>query len=297
MPDGSNILVVDDDDNLRGFLSRVLRQAGYNVFEAENNSSALRIVENESIDLITTDMVHPVATGIDLVVEVRKMTKGRHTPILMITGQSDRQIELAAWRAGVSSFMNKPFAMEQLLATIETQLGQSSEMDLRLISLGIEGRDLDYKESIDLDSKPGRAEFARDVIGMANAAGGTLVVGIAEKNNVFVQKGVPASDLSRYETTKLNDAIQKYVLSTAYVSSKVTKHIGKSFVLIRVHGAKDSLAFAAIADERVGLYPGRIYTRTQAGRTTEVTDALELRRLIDRIVDDRLKRMLGNRDN
>ena len=217
-------------------------------------------------------------------------------PIIMITGQYGPEYELAAWRSGISAFLHKPFGIIEIINTIDKILEQATEDDIRLLNLKVEGRDLDYKEIIDFETNTSRAELARDIIGMANSGGGLIIIGVSERDGSFTHQGLSSSDLYRYETTRLNDSIKKYVASTAFVSSKVVEYKRKSFVFITVHAAIDTIALAAIPNENAGLYQGRIYIRTQAGNTTELTDPLELRRLIDRLVDKRMNVLLRKKD-
>jgi len=297
MPELGLILVVDDDGNTRALLQRILRSMGLGVVQAADNETGLQQVAKRSFSLITTDLNRPGGSGIDFVRQVRSMPNGRQVPILMISGNATHEAELDAWRAGVSGFMRKPFGIEELSIEVEKMTVKITEIDRMLLNVAVEGRDLDYKERIDLDSNTSKAELARDIIAMANSGGGRLVVGVAERDDSFERIGVPAAELLRYETTKINDAVKKYVTATAYVSSRVVEYQGNRFIFIEIYPSEDTIALAAIPNEKAGLYPGRIYIRTQDGRTTELTDPLDLRRLIDRLVENKLKRLTGHGDN
>ena len=117
------------------------------------------------------------------------------------------------------------------------------------------------------------------------------MIGVTEESSLFKLVGLPKSELHRYETKRINDAVRKYVTSTAYVSTRFVEYQGKFFVFVEIGSAEDTLALSSITHERARLYPGRIYVRTQDGRTAELTDPLELRRLIDRLVESRLNRL------
>jgi CheY-like chemotaxis protein len=283
------VLIVDDQPSISGFFATVFRKLGFVAFEAEDNESALAIARDHPVQLITTDIIRPYQSGIEFIKRVRADPELRNIQIVVITGSSSKEIELEAWRSGANDFFAKPIGAEQIILIAEKARGQTNPMDISLLTFGVESRDLDYKEQIDLDSNTSRAELARDVIAMANAGGGRLIVGIAERDNTFLPVGVPASDLPRYETTKLNDCLRKYVSSTVQVRSRVVRHKGLGFAFIEVDPALDTIALAATLNEKAGLYPGRIYVRTHDGRTSELSDPLELRKLIDRLVENRLK--------
>ena len=123
---------------------------------------------------------------------------------------------------------------------------------------------------------------------MANSGGGTLIIGVANRNGIFTLEGISPEDAPRYETTKLNDAIEKYVSSSAHLSTRFIRHEGLQFAFVQVYPTTDTVALATVPNEKAGLYPGRIYVRTQSGKTTEATNPLEVRRLIDRLVESRL---------
>ncbi len=291
MPEAHFALIVDDDPNTNDLIAEILRGSGFDAIQAYDNKGGLLQLADRSFSLITTDINRPGGSGIDFVRQVRSMPNGKQVPILMISGGATHENELAAWRSGVSAFIRKPFGIEELLTEIDRITSKITEKDRMLLDVGVEGRDLDYKERIDLDSNTAKAELARDIIAMANSGGGRLIVGVAERNNFFWLKGVPDAELYRYETTKINDAIRKYISSTATISSRVVEYQGKAFIFIEVKPSIDTIGLAVICNEKVGLYPGRIYIRTQDGRTSELTDPLDLIRLIDRLVEAKLKRL------
>ena len=132
------------DRATRDILATVLQNAGFAVKEAADNASALELLNRCSISLVTTDVNHGYASGIELIREIRNSPIGKTVPIVVITGNADRKTELSAWHAAMSAFISKPFSLEELLLATERLLGQTNALDTRLLTLGVEGRDLDY---------------------------------------------------------------------------------------------------------------------------------------------------------
>lgn len=112
------ILVVDDHEQMRKYLKKVLHQ--YQVIEAENGKEALEILKNNSFDLILTDYMMPVMDGETLV----KQLKQQHdkTPILVLTARTDQQGKLTMLRLGIDGYLQKPFMEEELLINVKNSI-------------------------------------------------------------------------------------------------------------------------------------------------------------------------------
>jgi CheY-like chemotaxis protein/anti-sigma regulatory factor (Ser/Thr protein kinase) len=113
------ILLVEDNDGVRDFAHEMLRDAGCDVIVASNASEALAKLESEPVDLLLSDIVMPMQSGIELANQVREARP--ELPIVLMTGYSD---ELAN---GVDyPVIAKPFTPTQLRSVIETTLAQHS---------------------------------------------------------------------------------------------------------------------------------------------------------------------------
>jgi len=118
-----NILVVDDDDPVRTMLARLLQTHGYVIRQAANAAQANRLLEAEGAtapDLVISDIVMEGETGIEL--RRRLLARLPGLPVILISGYSpDAPAEFAANTPG-TAFLQKPFATETLLVTIEQLL-------------------------------------------------------------------------------------------------------------------------------------------------------------------------------
>ena len=122
-----NFLVVDDFATMRKVLRNLLKQSGYeNVVEAEDGVSALQIIKTQKIDFIISDWHMPNMTGLDLLKSVRADKDVSDTPFLMVTAETLPDNMISAVRAGVSSYIVKPFTAEVLsekIAKIMEKMG------------------------------------------------------------------------------------------------------------------------------------------------------------------------------
>jgi putative two-component system response regulator len=108
------VLVVDDyEPNLRG-LSALLENAQYTVLTATNGSDALDIVKHERPDLVLLDVVMPGISGVEVCAELKRNADTRLTPVVLISGEQERQTRLAGLDAGADDFLSKPVDPEEL---------------------------------------------------------------------------------------------------------------------------------------------------------------------------------------
>jgi len=122
-----NFLVVDDFATMRKVLRNLLKQSGHeNVVEAEDGVSALQIIKTQKIDFIISDWHMPNMTGLELLKSIRADEEVSDTPFLMITAETVPDSIISALKAGVSSYIVKPFTAEVLsekIAKIMEKMG------------------------------------------------------------------------------------------------------------------------------------------------------------------------------
>ena len=114
------ILVVEDDEAIRGLVSEVLRDDGYDVGEAANGVEALQYVGGHKPDLIVLDLMMPVMDGWTFVEECRREKGCREVPIVVTSASHDLPRTADKLRAyGVRTCLAKPFDVDGLLALVE----------------------------------------------------------------------------------------------------------------------------------------------------------------------------------
>jgi len=117
------ILVVDDEAQMRSAMENTLARLGATVFCAENGQEALTLLEKKSFDLIISDMRMPVCNGEDLLKEVSK--KYQQIPMVMVTAYGTINQAVDAMRLGAFDFITKPFSMEDLEYLIDRIKGRT----------------------------------------------------------------------------------------------------------------------------------------------------------------------------
>ena len=119
------ILVVDDYQTMVRIMRNLLKQIGYeNVDDAANGEEALAKVRSKSYALIISDWNMEPMTGLELLQNVRADKMSAQTPFIMVTAESKTDNVLAARKAGVSSYIVKPFNAQRLKAKIDAVCGQ-----------------------------------------------------------------------------------------------------------------------------------------------------------------------------
>jgi len=116
----SHLLIVDDDPNTLASLARAFRLAGHEATVADRASRALELAQQQSFDLIFSDVVMPDKDGITLLGEMR--AAGVTTPVVMISGQATLEMAVRATRLGAHDFLEKPLSTDKLLLTLATVL-------------------------------------------------------------------------------------------------------------------------------------------------------------------------------
>lgn len=116
------VLVVDDSLSIREAVSYTLQAEGFAVIKADNGKNALKNLTGNAVDLIITDLHMPEMDGIELTKEIRKLNEFSHTPILLLTTESQVSKKMEAKQAGATGWIVKPFESERLIAVIKKVL-------------------------------------------------------------------------------------------------------------------------------------------------------------------------------
>jgi two-component system response regulator HydG len=114
------ILVVDDAPDTLELLQRNLASKGYQVFTASDVGKAVKIIDENPIDLVITDLKMPGASGLDLIRYVRENCKD--TEVMMITGYATIEGAVQAVKTGAEEYLAKPFTDEELFSSVRRAL-------------------------------------------------------------------------------------------------------------------------------------------------------------------------------
>jgi DNA-binding response OmpR family regulator len=114
------ILVAEDEPHIRRILITMLEAADYEVIPTPDGGAAIACLEtDESIDLVLTDLMMPVATGLDVLARLQELEHRKGTPVLVLTAKGQDVDRDAAFALGACDFMTKPFSPKKLIARID----------------------------------------------------------------------------------------------------------------------------------------------------------------------------------
>ena len=128
------ILLVEDDMNLRMLYKSVMIKEGYNVYEAENGQAALTIFDHEHIDMVVCDVMMPVMNGYELVRIIR--TSYPQMPVMMITVLGELPDKEKGFESGVDDYMVKPINVKELVMRVKALLRRYQNIHEQRIQIG-----------------------------------------------------------------------------------------------------------------------------------------------------------------
>jgi two-component system phosphate regulon response regulator OmpR len=122
-----HILVVDDDNRIRGLLKEFLARAGFRVTAAPDAAAARRLMSTLDFDLLVLDVMMPGEDGFSLTNWVRASGPSRTTPVLMLTARDAPGDRIEGLRLGADDYLAKPFEPQELLLRIEAILRRTGQ--------------------------------------------------------------------------------------------------------------------------------------------------------------------------
>src|SRR5947209_16716755 len=117
-----NVLVIDDEIDIREGLEMLLISEGYAVDLAQNGTEGLHKLENHAYDLVLLDLMMPDKSGMQVLSEVRQRDK--ETPIFMITAYGSVEAAVRALKLGANDYFSKPWDNEKLIIEIDRMIAR-----------------------------------------------------------------------------------------------------------------------------------------------------------------------------
>jgi DNA-binding response OmpR family regulator len=117
------VLLVDDDMNLRKFITINLEARGYQVVQAVDGVEAVSLIDDQDFDIIILDINMPRMDGFAVCKIVRQRL---NTPIMMLSARQEPTDKARCFELGADGYMTKPFGLREFLARIEVLLRRSS---------------------------------------------------------------------------------------------------------------------------------------------------------------------------
>ncbi|WP_195335674.1 response regulator transcription factor [Paraclostridium bifermentans] len=138
------VLIVEDEENIASFINMELSHEGYKTEMCNDGKEGLEKAIEKDYDMIILDLMLPTLNGLEV---CRRLRKSKNTPIIMLTARDNVMDKVSGLQMGADDYIVKPFAIEELLARIETILrrvnlsnNNTSTLKFKDITVDIEAR-------------------------------------------------------------------------------------------------------------------------------------------------------------
>ncbi len=124
---GKKVLLVDDDAELRGYISALLGK-NYKVKEAMDGEQALKIIDDWQPDIIVSDVMMPGMDGLTLLRRLKSNVGTNHIPVVLLSSKTALADRMAGWDKGADGYLGKPFNTDELEALLDTLIENRMRM-------------------------------------------------------------------------------------------------------------------------------------------------------------------------
>ena len=159
MKDRLTILVVEDNADMRNFISLILREE-YNIVTAANGKIGMEKAAELQPDLIISDYMMPVMDGVDMAGHLRKDISTSHIPIIMLSARTDEASVILGLRTGVDAYIEKPFSANVLRARIRNIIEMRRNLQQMYFERFVNKSSVSLKSSLSSDCKANTSSVA-----------------------------------------------------------------------------------------------------------------------------------------
>ena len=118
------VLIVDDEEMIRGVLKEYVEFEGGTAFEAEDGMQAVRLCRDNDFDIILMDVMMPKLDGFSAVKEIKKI---KNIPVIMLSARGEEYDKLFGFEIGADDYVTKPFSPKEVMGRIHAVLKRSSQ--------------------------------------------------------------------------------------------------------------------------------------------------------------------------
>ncbi|MCH5142429.1 MAG: response regulator transcription factor [Clostridiales bacterium] len=134
------VLIVDDEEMIRGVLREYVEFEGGEAFEAADGMQAVKLCREENFDIIIMDIMMPKLDGFSAVKEIKKI---KNIPVIMLSARGEEYDKLFGFEMGVDDYVTKPFSPKEVMARIRAVLKRVSQTDNDKDIITFEGLTID----------------------------------------------------------------------------------------------------------------------------------------------------------
>ena len=132
----NDVLLVEDETEIREMLTFSLQRAGFRVQSAETAEQALQLLDGTLPSLVVIDWMLPGMSGVELARRLRRDALTAELPLLMLTARGEESDKLKSFDAGIDDYVTKPFSPRELIARMKALLRRSGEPEDGVIACG-----------------------------------------------------------------------------------------------------------------------------------------------------------------
>jgi PAS domain S-box-containing protein len=118
----ARVLIVDDNADMREYLTNLLQTSGYQVSDVDDGQQALEAVRGDTPDLVISDVMMPGMDGLQLVAALRAEPRTAGLPVLLLSARAGQEASIEGLQAGADDYLVKPFAAAELLARVRANI-------------------------------------------------------------------------------------------------------------------------------------------------------------------------------
>lgn len=116
------VLVAEDEPIMLMALEAGLKSQGYDVVTAKDGREAYEILEKQTPDLVITDILMPITSGLDLLSMMKNNPSMKHVPVVVLSAMGQEDTVLQAFDLGAADFIAKPFSPQELIMRVKKVL-------------------------------------------------------------------------------------------------------------------------------------------------------------------------------
>ncbi len=193
-----NVLVLEDDKNIRRLTEIKLKNEGYNVFAVENGKQGLEVIGEKHIDIIIADVMMDEMDGYEFISTIRDL--GITTPCIMVTARGSLQDKTQGFNLGVDDYMVKPIDFDELFMRMKAVLRRAKIVSEKKLIVG--ETTLDY-ETLTVYDKQNKVTLSKREF--------SILYKLLSYSEKSFSKSVIFEEFWDYDSDTEEDAVKVYI--------------------------------------------------------------------------------------
>ena len=196
----AQVLVVDDDDDLREMVAKLLVRAGMGTIEAPNGHEGLRKFFSARPDLVVLDVAMPAMDGFEVLERIRDLSD---VPVLLLTARGIEMDKVRGLKSGADDYVTKPFGRQELIARVEALLRRRGEVSA--------APDVVSDALIEVDFAQAKARVRGEELALTPLEFRLLAAFVRNPNQVLSQEQLMEQAWSNSSSNASRDQVKLYV--------------------------------------------------------------------------------------